>query len=70
MKERAGRVDYDGEQYHAGELLYSSTSKKRLDLNDLLRRAKDDEKRVRKLNLLIYSCATSVVVIFLLLTSI
>jgi len=28
MRERAGRVDYDEEQYHADELLHSSTSKK------------------------------------------
>ena len=70
MKERAGRVDYDGEQYHAGELLYSSTSKKRLDLNDLLRRAKDQEKNDKKLNLLIYSGAASVIVVFVLILSI
>ena len=69
MKERAGRIGYDGEQYHAGELLYSSTSKKRLDLNDLLRRAKDQEKNDKKLNLLIYSGAASVIVVFVLILS-
>ena len=70
MRERAGRVDYDEEQYHAGELLHSSTSKKRLDLNDLLKRAKDQEKNDKKFNLLIYSCAAFVTVVFLFIVSI
>ena len=67
MRERAGRVDYDEKQYHAGELLHSSTSKKRLDLNDLLKRAKDQEKNDKKFNLLIYSGAASVIAVFFLI---
>ena len=69
MRERVGRVDYDEEQYHAGELLHSSTSKKRLDLNDLLKRAKDQEKNNKKFNLLIYSGVASVIVVFVLILS-
>jgi len=49
MRERAGRVDYDEKQYRAGELFHSSTSKKRLDLNDLLKRAKDQGKDDKKI---------------------
>ena len=70
MRERVGQVEYDKEQYHAGELLHSSTSKKRLDLNDLLKRAKDQEKNDKKLNLLIYSGAVSVIAVFVLILSI
>ena len=69
MRERAGRVDYDEEQYHAGKLLHSSTSKKRLDLNDLLKRAKDQEKSNKKLNLLIYFGAATVIAVFVLILS-
>ena len=70
MRERTGRVNYDEEQYHANELLHSSTSKKRLDLNDLLKRAKDQEKNDKKLNLLIYAGVASVIVVFVLILSI
>ena len=70
MRERVGQVEYDEEQYHAGESLHSSTSKKRLDLNDLLKRAKDEEKNDKKFNLLIYSCATFVIIVFLFIVSI
>ena len=67
MRERTGRVDYDEKQYQAGELLHSSTSKKRLDLNDLLKRAKVQEKNDKKHNLLIYSGAALVTVLFVLI---
>ena len=70
MRERAGRVEYDEEQYHASESLQSSTSKKRLDLNDLLKRAKEQKKSDKRLNLLIYSGAASAIVVFGLLLSI
>ena len=70
MRERANQAKYDEEQYHAGELLHSSSSKKRLDLNDLLKRAKDQKKNDKKLNLLIYSGAASAIVVFVLLLSI
>ena len=32
MRERASRVDCDEEQYHAGEVLHSLTSKKKLEM--------------------------------------
>ncbi len=70
MSKKISQTYSDDDQYHVSRSLNFPKLKKRLDLNDLLRRAKDEEKRVRKLNLLIYSCATSVVVIFLLLMSI
>ena len=45
------------------------TTNKRLDLNNLLKRIKDEEKKSKKLNLLIFSGTTSVVLVFLLLLS-
>ena len=68
MRDRASRVEYDEEQYNASDFLNSS-SKKRLDLNDLLKRAKDQKKNDKKLNLLIYSGAASVIAVFILLLS-
>ena len=70
MRERTGRVNYDEEQYHANELLHSSTSKKRLDLNDLLKRAKNEEKNDKKFNLLIYSSAAFVIAALLFIVNI
>ena len=70
MRERASQVEYDEEQYHVSELLHPSTSKKRLDLNDLLKRAKEQKKSDNKLNLLIYTGALSAVFVFVLLLSI
>jgi len=69
MRERVSQVEYNEEQYPISESLNSSTSKKRLDLNDLLRRAKDQEKNDKKLNLLIYSGAVSVIAVFVLILS-
>ena len=68
MGDRANQVEYNNEQYHTSDLLNSS-SKKRLDLNDLLKRAKDQKKNDKKLNLLIYSGTASVIVVFILLIS-
>ena len=60
MREKANQVRYEEDQYHAGESYDSSMSEKRLDLNDLLKRAKDQEKNDKKLNLLIYAGAASI----------
>tara|TARA_Y100000590_G_scaffold436421_1_gene556955 strand:+ start:925 stop:1134 length:210 start_codon:yes stop_codon:yes gene_type:complete len=68
MKDRARQAEYDEEQYHASDFLKSS-SNKRLDLNDLLQRAKDQKKSDKKLNILIYSGAVSVVAVFVILLS-
>ena len=70
MRERVTQqVDYDEEQYNVKELLNSSKTKKRLDLNDLLQRAKIQEKSDKKINFLIYSGAIAVVAIFVLFIS-
>ena len=45
------------------------TPKKRLDLNNLLMRAKEEERRSKKLNLFIFSGATVVILVFLMLLS-
>ena len=45
-------------------------SKKRLDLNDLMKRAKDQEKNDKRLNLIIYAGALSVIVVFVLIINI
>ena len=70
MREKISQVGYEEEQYRASERFDSSTLKKRLDLNDLLKRAKDQEKDDKKLNLLIYAGAVSVIVVFVLILSI
>ena len=70
MREKVSRVRYKEEQYHFGNPYGSSTLKKRLDLNDLLKRAKDQEKNDKRLNLLIYAGAVSVIAVFVLILSI
>ena len=46
------------------------TSKKRLDLNNLLMRVKEEEKRSKKQNLFIFTGTAAVVLVFLMLLSI
>ena len=70
MREKISQVGYEEEQYRFVKPDDSSTLKKRLDLNDLLKRAKDQEKNDKKLDLLIYAGATSVIVVFVLILSI
>ena len=70
MREKISQVGYREKQYHVGEPYDSSTLKKRLDLNDLLKRAKNQEKYDKKINLLIYAGAASVIVVFVLILSI
>jgi len=57
----------DGEAYGFEPL--PETPKNRLDLNNLLMRVKKEERRSKKLNLIIFSGATAVVLIFLMLLS-
>ena len=64
---KVSQVKSDGEAYGFRSL--SETPKKRLDLNNLLMRVKEEERRSKKLNLIIFSGATAVVLIFLLLLS-
>ena len=68
MRDKVSRVDYNVEQYHVSDLLNSS-SKKRLDLNDLLKRVKERKKNEKKINLLIYSGAASMLAVFILFLS-
>ena len=65
---KVSQVKSDGERYGFKPLL--ETSKKRLDLNNLLMRVKEEEKRSKKQNLFIVSGATAVVLVFLMLLSI
>ena len=64
---KASHIKSDSDRYDYRPLL--DTTSKRLDLNHLLRRIKNEEKKSKKLNLLIFSGATSVVLVFLLLLS-
>ena len=70
MREKISQVGYEEEQYRFVKSDDYSMLKKRLDLNDLLKRAKNQEKNDKKLNLLIYAGATSVIVVFVLILSI
>ena len=70
MSKKINQTYSDDDQCHISRSLNFSNFKKRLNLNDLLRRSKDEEKSEKKFNLLIYSYATSVVVVFLLIMSI
>ena len=70
MREKANQIRHEEEQYRFVKPDDSSTLKKRLDLNDLLKRAKDQEKNDKKFNILIYSCATFVVAVLLLIVSV
>ena len=64
---KASQIKSDSDRYDYRPLL--NTTNKRLDLNNLLRRIKDEEKKSKKFNVLIFSGATSVVLVFLLLLS-
>ena len=64
---KTSQIKSDSDRYDYRSLL--DTTRKRLDLNNLLKRIKDEEKKSKKLNLLIFSGATSVVLVFLLLLS-
>ena len=67
MREKVRQVKSDDNLY--GYKSLSKTTDKRLNVNNLLRRIKDEEKKNKKFNLLIFSGATSVVLVFLLLLS-
>ena len=70
MREKINQAGYEEEQYHVSESYDSSMSEKRLDLNDLLKRAKAQEKNDKRLNLLIYAGALFAVVVFVLILNI
>ena len=64
---KASQIKSDGDSLDYRPLI--DTTNKRLDLNNLLRRIKDEEKKSKKFNILIFSGASSVVLVFLLLLS-
>lgn len=64
---KVGQAKSDGAGYGFRPL--SKAPKNRLDLNNLLMRAKAEERRSNKLNLFIFSGATVVVLVFLMLLS-
>ena len=66
MREKASQARFDEDRYGYRSL---EVPKKRLDLNDLLKRAKDQKKNDKKLNLLIYSGAASVLAVSILFLS-
>ena len=67
MRGKLSQVKSNDDLYGYRPLL--DTTEKRLDLNNLLRRIKDEEKKSKKLNLLIFSGTTSVILVFFLLLS-
>ena len=52
-----------GDQVNYNKVSNSSSSDRRVDINDLLSRARDDEKKQKKENLVFFSLVASVVVI-------
>ena len=67
MTRKTSEVRTDDDRY--GYKALSDDTEKRLDLNDLLRRAADEKNRDKKVNILIFSLATSAVLVFFLLLS-
>jgi len=67
MRGRAEQIKSDDEGYGYKSLL--DKNEKRLNVNNLLRRIKDEKKEDKKFNLLIFSGASVVVLLFLLLLS-
>ena len=65
MRGKASQVKSDDDHYGYKPSLI--TTDKRLNVNNLLRRIKDEEKKSKKLNLLIFSGSISVVLVFFLL---
>ena len=65
---KVSQVKSNGERYDFKPLL--ETSRKRLDLNNLLMRVKEEKKRSKKQNLFIFTGAAAVVLVFLMLSSI
>ena len=69
MREKVGQIKSDKEQYNFNLSLDEFASKKRLDLNDLLERAKNQKKNDRKHNFLIFFYATLIIALVYLLVS-
>ena len=65
MKEKKDRLESKSREY--GYSSFSGKVEKRLDLNDLLKRAENEKNRDRKLNLIIFSSVAFLVGICALL---
>ena len=65
---KLSHVDSKNERYGYRPHI-ESEAPKRLDLNDLLKRVENEKNKSRKLNIFIFSGATTVVVVFLTLLS-
>tara|TARA_B100000686_G_C16675997_1_gene909160 strand:+ start:286 stop:504 length:219 start_codon:yes stop_codon:yes gene_type:complete len=68
-KSNQAQVEQEQEQYRFSEYVGEVLPKKRLDLNDLLRRAKDEKRSDKKLNLLIFSGSVFVISLFVIVLS-
>ena len=63
-----GQGNYDKEQYtYSDSAETESTKKARLDLNDLLKRAKDQQRSDKKNNLVILSAVVAVIGVVVLI---
>ena len=67
LRERLNHLKLDDGAY--GYRSFSNESEKRLDLNVLLKRASREKNKNKKTNLLIFSGATSAVIVFFFLLS-
>ena len=67
MRGKVNQAKSDGDLYGYIQLL--GATDKRLNVNNLLRRIKNEKNKDKKFNLLIFSGATFVVLVFLLLLS-
>ena len=65
MREKGSQASYDEEQYFIDRQHNSSSISKRIDLNDLLKRAKEQKKNDIKINLFIYTGVALVLAVFL-----
>ena len=67
MKERTAQYRDDIDQY--GYKTLSPEAKKRLDVNDLLKRVVEEKKKSNKANIYIFSIAACLIITFLFITS-
>ena len=67
MTGKVSEVRTDDDRY--GYKALSDVTKKRLDLNDLLKRVKSQEKKDKKINFTIYIGVIAVIAVFILFIS-
>ena len=69
MRDKAGQIKSDEDQYGYRTIENNSVINRRLDVNDLLRRAKEEKKIDKKTNFLILSFTLGLAAIVLLILS-